>query len=216
MRRRAATTSPLAEQSVRPAAMSAVDLGDEAVAGLFSRPGRMSLTILGTVIGLGALVATLGLTRTANNRIVTRFDEVIATEVVVGTRPVSQTQSRTGFLGRPRAPRAPRRVRWDAQQRRGRRRAGRLGNDPQRRTDLSSRQAASPSCSTRSRATCGRTAVRRGAFRARRSSRGARPIAAERLGSTGVQNLRPCDRERDLPRSGILDDVARSTTCSRR
>ncbi len=63
--------------------MSAADLGDEALAGLFARPGRMSLTVLGTVIGLAALVATLGLSRTAGNRIVGRFDELAATEIVV-------------------------------------------------------------------------------------------------------------------------------------
>ena len=43
----------------------------------------MVLTVLGTVIGLGALVATLGLSRTAGNRIVGRFDELAATEIVV-------------------------------------------------------------------------------------------------------------------------------------
>lgn len=69
--------------SIAPSGMSASDLGDEALAGLFARPGRMSLTVLGTVIGLAALVATLGLSRTAGNRIVGRFDELAATEIVV-------------------------------------------------------------------------------------------------------------------------------------
>ncbi len=71
------------ERSIAPSGMSAADLGDEALAGLFARPGRMSLTVLGTVIGLAALVATLGLSRTAGNRIVGRFDELAATEIVV-------------------------------------------------------------------------------------------------------------------------------------
>jgi hypothetical protein len=57
-----------------PAGMRARDLLDEAVAGLFARPGRTVLTVLGTVIGLGALVATLGLSLTAGSRIVGRFD----------------------------------------------------------------------------------------------------------------------------------------------
>ena len=197
--------------------MSAVDLGDEAVAGLFSRPGRMSLTILGTVIGLGALVATLGLTRTANNRIVTRFDEVIATEVVVGTRPVSQTAE-------------PNRLPWNAPERLERLNgvvaAGTLSNvevgdalvtttpvnDPQRRTDFKlAVQAASPELFDAVRAT-----VRSGRlFDEGHSERGDRlvvlgPIAAERLGITGVENL-PAVAIGDeiFLVSGILDDVAR-------
>ena len=71
------------DPSTSPSGMSAGDLVDEALAGLFARPGRMSLTVLGTVIGLAALVATLGLSRTAGNRIVGRFDELAATEIIV-------------------------------------------------------------------------------------------------------------------------------------
>ena len=71
---------------IAPSGMSAADLADEALAGLFARPGRMSLTVLGTVIGLAALVATLGLSRTAGNRIVGRFDALAATEIIVSER----------------------------------------------------------------------------------------------------------------------------------
>jgi len=39
------------------------DLFEEAIAGMFARPGRMVLTMLGIVIGLTALVATVGLSR---------------------------------------------------------------------------------------------------------------------------------------------------------
>jgi putative ABC transport system permease protein len=59
------------------------DLFNEAIAGIFARPGRMALTILGIVIGLTALVATLGLSRTASNRIISQFDELAATEVTL-------------------------------------------------------------------------------------------------------------------------------------
>jgi macrolide transport system ATP-binding/permease protein len=59
------------------------DLLDEAIAGMFARPGRMMLTMLGIVIGITALVATLGLSRTASNRIITQFDELAATEIIV-------------------------------------------------------------------------------------------------------------------------------------
>ena len=48
-----------------------------------ARPARVALTVLGTVIGVGALVATLGLSKTAGNQIVGRFDALSATDVVV-------------------------------------------------------------------------------------------------------------------------------------
>jgi macrolide transport system ATP-binding/permease protein len=59
------------------------DLFNEVIAGMFARPGRMMLTMLGIVIGLTALVATIGLSRTASNRIISQFDELAATEVLV-------------------------------------------------------------------------------------------------------------------------------------
>jgi macrolide transport system ATP-binding/permease protein len=59
------------------------DLADESIAGLLARPARVGLTVLGTVIGVGALVATLGLSKTASNQIVGRFDALAATDVVV-------------------------------------------------------------------------------------------------------------------------------------
>ena len=59
------------------------DLLGEAGAGLLARPARVALTVLGTVVGVAALVATLGLSKTAGNQIVGRFDEVAATDVTV-------------------------------------------------------------------------------------------------------------------------------------
>ncbi len=59
------------------------DLMKEVLAGLFSRPGRTVLTIMGVVMGIAALVATLGLSQTAGNRIIGRFDELAATEIVI-------------------------------------------------------------------------------------------------------------------------------------
>ena len=90
LRRRGPTSTngnPIDSPLVRPSGMGPRDLVNEAVAGLFARPGRTILTVLGTVIGLAALVATLGLSRTAGNRIVGRFDELAATEVVVTPKP---------------------------------------------------------------------------------------------------------------------------------
>jgi putative ABC transport system permease protein len=59
------------------------DLIAESVAGLEARPARSILTVLGTVLGITALVATLGVSRTAGNQIVSRFDALAATEVVI-------------------------------------------------------------------------------------------------------------------------------------
>lgn len=59
------------------------DLLDECIASLVARPARAALTALGTVVGVAALVATLGLSKTAGNQIVGRFDALSATDVVV-------------------------------------------------------------------------------------------------------------------------------------
>ena len=73
----------------RRSSISFWDVITEAISGLTARPGRTALTILGTVIGLAALVATLGISQTAGNRIVGRFDELAATEIFVTARPPS-------------------------------------------------------------------------------------------------------------------------------
>jgi putative ABC transport system permease protein len=59
------------------------DLAQEALAGVTQRPVRSALTVLGTVLGVGAFVATLGLTSTAGAQISSRFDALKATEVIV-------------------------------------------------------------------------------------------------------------------------------------
>lgn len=74
------------KSAVSRSGISIVDLLNEAIAGMFSRPGRMVLTMLGIVIGLTALVTTIGLSRTANNRIISQFDELAATEIFVTAR----------------------------------------------------------------------------------------------------------------------------------
>jgi macrolide transport system ATP-binding/permease protein len=80
------------------------DLVGEAVAGLLARPARVALTVLGTVIGVGALVATLGLSKTASNQIVGRFDALSATDVVISP------STRAGGAGAAVLP-------WDAESR---------------------------------------------------------------------------------------------------
>jgi macrolide transport system ATP-binding/permease protein len=91
------------DATVSRSAITVRDLLNEALAGVFSRPGRMVLTVLGVVIGLTAMVATLGLTRTAGNRIISQFDQLAATELFISARP-GQT---TGLID-------PKAVPWDA------------------------------------------------------------------------------------------------------
>jgi macrolide transport system ATP-binding/permease protein len=69
------------------------DLLSEAAAGLMARPARVGLTVLGTVIGVAALVATLGLSKTAANQIVGRFDKVAATDVLITPAPTAKRDS---------------------------------------------------------------------------------------------------------------------------
>jgi putative ABC transport system permease protein len=63
------------------------DLWSEVLAGIGTRPARTALTILATVLGIGTLVTTLGISATAGNQIAGRFDEVTATEVTVDVPP---------------------------------------------------------------------------------------------------------------------------------
>jgi len=82
------------------------DLLNEAIAGIFVRPVRTLLTVLGVVIGISALVATVGLTRTAGNRIISQFDRLAATELFVAARPGAAT----GTVD-------PKAIPWDAPER---------------------------------------------------------------------------------------------------
>jgi putative ABC transport system permease protein len=66
-----------------PSRLDLRDLGAEALAGIGARPVRTALTILGTVLGIGTLVTTLGVAATAGNQIAGRFDAVTATEISV-------------------------------------------------------------------------------------------------------------------------------------
>lgn len=81
---------PRAADKPPVSSMSARDIVFESFAGMFARPGRMLLTVLGTTIGLTALVATLGLSRTAGQQIIGRFDELAATEITVSSLPAEE------------------------------------------------------------------------------------------------------------------------------
>jgi hypothetical protein len=88
--------------------LSSRDLVDEALASLTARPGRAVLTALGTVLGVAALVATLGLSKTAGNQIVGRFDALAATDITV--TPKTAGAGRAGGGGGSVLP-------WDAEAR---------------------------------------------------------------------------------------------------
>jgi macrolide transport system ATP-binding/permease protein len=96
-------SSPNSPMKVSRSRIAMHDLLQEAIAGMFARPGRMALTVLGIVIGLAALVATVGLTLTAGNRIISQFDQLAATELFITARPGAAT----GTVD-------PRAIPWDA------------------------------------------------------------------------------------------------------
>jgi putative ABC transport system permease protein len=73
---RAGAGLPLPRLSLR-------DTAAEAVAGIVARPGRAALTMLGTVLGVGAFVAILGLTATGAGQISRQFSVLEDTTVTV-------------------------------------------------------------------------------------------------------------------------------------
>ncbi|HEY6311490.1 MAG TPA: hypothetical protein VIY52_11905, partial [Streptosporangiaceae bacterium] len=68
--RRSRTSLP---QGMPRPRLTARDATSEAVAGIVQRPGRAALTMLGTVLGVGAFVAVLGLTATGAGQISHQF-----------------------------------------------------------------------------------------------------------------------------------------------
>jgi putative ABC transport system permease protein len=62
------------------------DLVDEVVAGIAARPARATLTTLGTVLGIAALVSTIGVAQTASGQVAEHFDAVAATQLMVEPR----------------------------------------------------------------------------------------------------------------------------------
>ena len=84
------------------------DLLAEGAHSVGARPGRLLLTILGTVLGIASLVVTVGLAQTSAGQVGRRFDAVAATQVVVqpGTARTAGGEERpTGRLP------------WDAEER---------------------------------------------------------------------------------------------------
>jgi len=88
------------------------DLLAEAAAGIGARPGRLVLTILGTVLGIASVVVTVGLAQTAAGQINKQFDAVAATQ------GAAEPATSDTFLGG--TPRALGTLPWDAADRAGR------------------------------------------------------------------------------------------------
>jgi putative ABC transport system permease protein len=73
----------------------------ESAAGIDARPGRLFLTILGTVLGIASVVVTIGLAQTAAGQIARRFDAVGATQAMASpstTRTMDGSQRATAAL----------------------------------------------------------------------------------------------------------------------
>lgn len=61
---------------------SVIDLLIEATADLGTRPGRLLMTLAGTILGVGALVATIGFAQTTAGQLSKQFDAFAATQIV--------------------------------------------------------------------------------------------------------------------------------------
>jgi putative ABC transport system permease protein len=82
---------------VEPTGLAVRDLAHEALASILVRPGRAGLTVLGTLLGVAAFVAVLGLTTTASSQISQRFSVLRATEVVVEDTATDQELAGPAF-----------------------------------------------------------------------------------------------------------------------
>lgn len=71
------------------------DLVAEATADIGARPARLVMTILGTVLGIASLVATLGFAQTAAGQIARQFDGVAATQVQVAPAEAKSGKANT-------------------------------------------------------------------------------------------------------------------------
>ncbi|WP_308192903.1 MULTISPECIES: ABC transporter permease [Microbacterium] len=87
---------------------SAADLVAEATVDIGARPARLVMTLAGTVLGVGALVATLGFAQTAAGQIARQFDAAAATGIEI--TPSTASTRGGGQVATARLP-------WDAVER---------------------------------------------------------------------------------------------------
>ena len=90
------------------AAISTRDMVHESLEGVGSRPSRLVITLIGTVLGIASLVATIGFAQTAAGQIAQQFDALAATRVTVEPGSTSTPGGKE---------RATSRIPWDAVER---------------------------------------------------------------------------------------------------
>lgn len=83
---------------------SVQDLVYEATSDIGSRPGRLVMTVLGTVLGIGSLVATAGFASTASHQLEAQFDALASRQVVIEP---AKAQQGSGSIARTTLP-------WDS------------------------------------------------------------------------------------------------------
>lgn len=93
----AASRAPGTSRTIAPTRLSIRDAIEEATSAMLARPARAGLTILGTLLGVAAFVAVLGLTATASGQISKRFTALAATEVVVEDAPADPATADAPF-----------------------------------------------------------------------------------------------------------------------
>ncbi|WP_166984864.1 ABC transporter permease [Canibacter zhoujuaniae] len=89
--------------------ISARDLFHESFEGVGARPSRMFITLLGTVLGIASLVATIGFAQTASGQIAQQFDSLGATRVTI--EPKRSNSNSAGGSGTKQATAV---IPWDA------------------------------------------------------------------------------------------------------
>ncbi|MDR0591763.1 MAG: ABC transporter permease, partial [Bifidobacteriaceae bacterium] len=93
--RRRARSGGAVAKAARGDGFGGRDLLGEAVRGLAGRPGRLALTALAVVLGIGSLVATVGFAQTGARQLEATFNAVDAVHGVV--RPAEQDFGAAGY-----------------------------------------------------------------------------------------------------------------------
>ncbi len=84
----------LIQLGIERSSLGGIDLLRETIAGISARPSRMILTAMGTVLGVAAFVATIGIAQTASHQVSSRFDTLRATQInAIDLRPDDPEQA---------------------------------------------------------------------------------------------------------------------------